>query len=519
MHTNARTLEDGAVVEGDLCIIGAGPAGISMALEWAGTDRRVLLLEGGGFELSPERQKLYQSQNTGRTYYPLQSARLHYFGGATNHWGGHCAPLDPIDFEPRDWVPRSGWPIDHDDLVPYYRRAASVAELPSERWNPEYWAEQLGQPLLPTDAQKVQTKVWQRSGGRGKPLRFGPAYRDEIEQAGNVHLFTHANVCTLSANDGATEVEEAVIRHFDGKEQSVRAPQFVLACGGVQNARLLLASNDQAPRGLGNEEGQVGRYFMEHLEVDSAKLVLPEPRPLKLYRFHPSPSPEDGRSRGYGRLRLSPSLQRQHRTLNGVVRFRLRRTGETSPYTFEYFPSDARKVLAAWEKRFESPPEDGAALAYTTPTSLQLNTRLEQPPNPDSRVTLSEETDALGMPRAELHWSLSETDKRSIRVLNEEIAKEAGRMGLGRVRLMDWLTGDDERWPDFLTGGWHHMGTTRMAKSPNEGVVDSNCKVHGVSNLHVAGASVFSTGGAVNPTLSLIALALRLSDHLKTKVG
>lgn len=514
MHTDARTLEDGAVVEGDLCIIGAGPAGISMALEWAGTGRRVVLLEGGGFELSPKRQKLYRAQNTGRTYYPLQSARLHYFGGATNHWGGLCAPLDPIDFEARDWVPRSGWPIDHDDLVPYYRRAASLAELPSGRWDPEYWAERLGQPLLSTDGQKLQTKVWQRSGEAGSPLRFGPAYRNEIEQAENIHLFTHANVCNLSANGGATAVEEAQVRHFDGTEQSARAAQFVLACGAIQNARLLLASNDQAPRGLGNEEDQVGRYFMEHVEVDSAKLVLPDSRPLSFYRLHPSPSPEDGRSWAYGLLRLSPSLQRQHRALNGAVRFRLERIGETSPYTFEHFPEDARKVLAVWEKRFDSLSEDTAELTYTNRASFQLNTRLEQPPNPDSRVTLSEETDALGVPRAELHWSLSETDKRSIRLLNEEIAKEAGRIGLGRVRLMDWLTADDERWPDFLTGGWHHMGTTRMAESPDEGVVDSNCKVHGVDNLHVAGSSVFSTGGAVNPTLTLIALSLRLSDHL-----
>ena len=144
-------------------------------------------------------------------------------------------------------------------------------------------------------------------------------------------------------------------------------------------------------------------------------------------------------------------------------------------------------------------------------------TRLEQAPNPDSRVVLSAKRDALGVPRADLQWHLSALDKHSIRTLFTLIGEEMGRQGLGRVQLMDWLLEDEPMWPDILGGGWHHMGTTRMHTDPRQGVVDSDCKVHGLANLYIAGSGAFTTAGAVNPTLTLVALSLRLADHLKSK--
>jgi len=516
MHTDARTLDDGRLIDGDLCIVGAGAAGISMALDWADRSERVILLEGGGFEVSSEMQALYENANSGREYYPLESARLHFFGGTTGHWGGLCTPFDPIDFAERDWVPHSGWPIGREDLAPYYRDAAGVLRLPSPNWDPNYWANRRSGAPLAVDEDRWRTKMWQWSGGAGPPVRFGSDYRTEIEQADNIHLFTHANVCNIVANESGSRVEELTVRHFNGDEQTVRAPHIVLACGAVQNARLMLASNDQVPVGLGNEHDQVGRHFMEHVEIDSARLVVPEAQSLPFYQL----SSDDGQSSpAWGLLQPTRHVQEKRKTLNGAVRFNREAVKSNDAFTFDDFPEDARKILAFIEKSDAESDSTGANRSFPELTRFQLNTRMEQAPDPASRVTLSEETDALGVPRADLHWTLSEQDKRSIRVINEAVGQELGRIGLGRVQLMRWLRADDASWPDFLTGGWHHMGTLRMAERPENGVVDENCRVHGVDNLHVASSAVFSTGSCANPTLTIVALSLRLSDHLKGIVG
>ena len=515
MHTDARTLDDGRVLEGDLCIVGAGAAGISMALDWAGRPERVILLEGGGFEGSSEMQSLYENANSGREYYPLRSARLHFFGGTTGHWGGLCTPFDPIDFAKRDWVPHSGWPIRRADLSPYYRKAADVLRLPSSNWNPTYWAEHRSGRPLAVDGNGWRTKMWQDSGGAGTPVRFGSDYRSEIEQADNIHLFTHANVCNIVATDNGSRVEELTVRHFNGDEQTVRAPHVVLACGAIQNARLMLASNDQVAVGLGNEHDQVGRYFMEHIEIDSARLVVPEAQSLSFYQI----SGDEQGSPAWGLVQPTPPLQEQRKTLNGAVRFNREAIKSNDVYTFDDFPENAEKIRAFVEKSDAESDSTGENPSFPELTRFQLNTRMEQVPDPASRVTLAEDTDALGVPRVDLHWTLSEQDKRSVRAINEALGQELARIGLGRVQLMEWLRADDASWPDFLTGGWHHMGTLRMAERPENGVVDENCRVHSVDNLHVAGSAVFSTGSCANPTLSIVALTLRLSDHLKQVVG
>src|SRR5215217_3309226 len=242
MHTDAQRLEDGSLIEGDLCIVGAGAAGISMALEWVGQGRKVLLLEGGGFDPDPRMQDLYRGEIVGQPYFPLEAARLHYFGGTTNHWAGFCAPFDPIDFEQRDWVPHSGWPIRRADLDPFYARAQRLLDLGPYEYGADYWGRQGGgRARLPLDAEVVWTKMWQFS----PPTRFGRKYRDAIVAARDVHLYTHANVVEIEANEGARAVTGLRVRTLEGKEHRVRARRYVLACCSIQNARLLLASDRQ----------------------------------------------------------------------------------------------------------------------------------------------------------------------------------------------------------------------------------------------------------------------------------
>ena len=507
MHVDVRELENNSLIEGDLCIIGAGAAGISMALEWEGRQEKVILLEGGGFDVEYEMQDLYAGESVGQPYFPLLSSRLHYFGGTTGHWAGWSSPLDPQDFVKRDWVPYSGWPFTFETLLPFYERTCSILELVHNTFEPDFYLGQYSNlKKLPFDDSVIFTKMWQLS----PPTRFGKFYRDTIVNSKNIHLHTYANVCDIEANEEVSAIRQLTVRTHEGKEHTVRARNFVLAGGAIQNARILLASNKQASQGIGNDHDLVGRFFMEHLEVVCALFVLEQPDPLNMYTV------EMGKTRHFGELALTPEKQEALQILNGTSSFR----GQPSSNTrrgFAGFSSDAVANVRAREarQRNDDPTED----AETKPamSNFVMQVRMEQAPNPDSRVMLSEEQDALGVPRTKLDWRLTEFDKRSIRQMYETIGTEAGRLGIGRVQLEDWLVTDDPMWPSTLGAGWHHMGTTRMHEDPKQGVVDPNCKVHGIANLYVAGSAVYPTSGAANPTLTLIAMTLRLSDHLKSQ--
>jgi choline dehydrogenase-like flavoprotein len=508
MHIDAGELENGSLIKGDLCIIGAGAAGISIALDWIDTPYNVILLEGGGFEVDTRMQDLYKGKSIGQRYYPLQSSRLHYFGGTTGHWAGFCTPFDPIDFKKRDWVPYSGWPIEFDELNPYYKRAGEIVELPSDHFDLDYWKGQDPDLIpLPLNKDIVCSKLWQFS----PPTRFGKRYRDAIVKARNISLYTHANVTNLIATEEINGIKELQVQNVMGKTHRVQARYFVLACGAIQNARVLLSSDKQIPEGLGNQNGLVGRFFMEHLEVVSAELHLPDFRPMKLYR--PWTFAEvDVRAE----LAVSEKQQEVHKILNGTASLNPK-TSEERTINIESFSEDAVAFVDMWNEmeKFRSKVKTPKKESYTA-REFEFFTRMEQSPNPYSRVLLDREKDELGMPRMNLDWQLTALDKRSVRKLYEIIGIEIGKAGVGRVKMMDWLEeSEDAAWPSTLGGGWHHMGTTRMSHHAEEGVVDPNCKVHGIDNLFVAGSSCFPTAGAANPTLTLIALSLRLSNHLK----
>lgn len=512
MHIDARQLSDHSVIEGDICIVGAGAAGISMAMDWIGTPYKVILLEGGGFDYDERVQDLYGGKTTGQRYYPLKSCRLHYFGGTTGHWAGFCSPLDEIDFMKRDWVENSGWPIHRKDLDPYYAKSQSILELGPYEYDMEYWQKQnAGLDPFPFDKNVVWNKIWQFS----PPTRFGTKYKDTIVKAKNIHLYTYANVTDITTNENVSSVQSVTAKNYTGKQYTVKAKHYVFACCSVQNARILLAANKQAPKGLGNNHDQVGRYFMEHLEIISGELWLTESSPLKLYSF------DFGVKRPRAELAIHPKAQEENKILNGTVSFSpLEAARKRKPIIEVWQSDDPRKNGDSLFKNFRKlSPDEIAKRQNSTSRAYQLFTRIEQAPNPNSRITLDTEKDSLGMPRAALHWELTAFEKRSIRKIYELLGLEAGKAGVGRVKMFEYLQDPkDETWPSFTGGGWHHMGTTRMAEDPKRGVVDANCTVHGIANLHMTGGSCFTTAGAPNPTLTVVALTLRLSDHLKKMV-
>ena len=508
MHTDASKLANHSLIEGDICIVGAGIAGISMALEWINTPYKVILLEGGGFSVDSKMQDLYRGKNIGQRYYPLHAARLHYFGGTSGHWTGFCSPFDPIDFRKRDWVPYSGWPIEYSDLLPYYERARQVVEIDSANFDFEYWRRMDPELVpLPLDENVIWNKMWQFS----PPTRFGTRYRDAIVNAKNIFLDTHANVVNIETNEQVSNVNQVRIKNLEGKEHVVKAKCFVMACCAIQNARMLLSSNGQASGGLGNDHDNVGRFFMDHLEVISSDLLMPFVKKMKLY--YPWMY---ANTKVRAELAVHEKKQEQLKILNGTSSLIPKEMARNRSSNIDSFSDDPVATVQMWDeldkKRDKMKSAENENFLFN---EFKLFTRMEQSPNPTSRIKLDTDRDELGVQRAALDWQLSAIDKRSIRKLHEIIGEEVGRSELGRVRLMDWLQEENGEWPSTLGGGWHHMGTTRMSNDPKEGVVDANCKVFGIQNLYMAGSSCFPTSGAANPTFTLLALTLRLSEHLK----
>jgi choline dehydrogenase-like flavoprotein len=510
MHVDARKLNNGSFIHGDICIVGAGAAGISMALDWINTPYNVILLEGGGFGYDERVQQLYDGKTTGQRYYPLQSSRLHFFGGTTGHWAGYCSNFDAIDFKKRDWVPHSGWPLQKSELDPFYKRAHKILELGPYEYSLAWWQKQNPEMIpLPFDENVVWNKMWQFS----PPTRFGEKYRGDILKARNIHLYTYANLTNINVNENLGSVKELIVKNHEGKTHTVKARLFILACCSIQNARILLASNKQMPQGLGNQNDLVGRYFMEHLEIKSGELRLEKPVPMNLYDLN------FGITRARAELAISEQKQTEHRILNGTISLTPMAIAKNiTPMIDVWNNKDPRKSADNLINSFGRVAR-GYDPSKDDHRAYELFIRIEQAPNPDSRITLDTEKDALGMPKAILHWELTPLEKRSIRKIHELLGQQIGKAAMGRVKMMDYLKDEkDLSWPDFTGGGWHHMGTTRMSDDPKQGVVNSDCQVHGINNLFIAGASCYATAAAPNPTLTLVALTLRLSDYLKERI-
>lgn len=501
MFVDARTLPDGFVAEADVCIVGAGAAGITIARELAARPLRVALLESGWLEPDAATQSLYAGEVVERPYFALDASRSRYFGGTTNAWSGECRPLDAIDFEARDWVPHSGWPFGLEHLQPFYDRARSVCQLdpPAE--------------VRPIALQGDRVRC--HSLHMSPPTRFGAVYREEIARARNVIAYLGANVVGLDTADPPTAVRAVRVACLAGNRFLLKARVFVLATGGVENARLLLLSSEVQRAGLGNGHDQVGRYFMEHLYLDRAATIVAREGAIDdVYTL--GRRARGGRVRGI--LALDPEVQRAERLTNfaavldedslrpgALARALLAavRRRRLSPGARARLRRACARILPARPGEGRRPPPDRRYV---------VKNAMEQAPNPDSRVVLAGERDGLGCPRVSLRWSLSPIDKRTMHRAHEILDEELRRAAVGRLHTAQGSAADP--WPAHLRGARHHIGTTRMHPDPRRGVVDASCRVHGIANLFVAGSSVFPTSGSANPTLTIVALALRLADHL-----
>jgi choline dehydrogenase-like flavoprotein len=545
MIEDANLLADGATLSADICLIGAGAAGIAMALELAGSARSVLLLESGGLEAEPATQDLYAGSVVDeRLHSPPDRYRQRRFGGTTTIWGGRCMPLDAIDFEPRDWVAHSGWPIGLADLAPYYPRANRLCEAGAFAYTV---TEAFDRPLRPLiegfQSTHFSTDTLERFSC---PTDFAWRYGHRLRAAANLRVLLHANVTGLHL--AALGLGSLTVRTLAGRAFTVRAAEFVLATGGLEVPRLLLASRDVRPEGIGNAHDLVGRHYMCHLAGTVGALTID--RPLGAVWNGYDVSDEGIYCRR--RLALNAGTQRRLRIGNFIARLhhpRITDPGHRNailsalflakfmiPYEYaKRLHGDERASLAAWARHVGNVlagPFDAAGFAWHMLRDRKLAERkfpsvifrpkanlfsidfhAEQEPNPASRVTLDPAVDALGMPRLCIDWRYTRGDVETVSRSIALLAADVRDSGLGRL---DYDPGGIEaEMTRYGAYGGHHVGTARMGRDPATSVVDAHCRVHGVANLSIASSAVFPTSSQANPTLTVIALALRIAERLR----
>ena len=487
MLVDARQLEPNASLEADIIVVGAGPAGITLARECARQGHSVLLLESGGFNSETDVQAICHGEAVGE-FSPddsyLSYSRRRVFGGTSSIWNGWCRPLDTLDFSVRNWVTDSGWPIERAELIPYYARATTVCQLSD--FDAALYERPVREPSLGLrPANGLKTEMFHFS----PPTRFGVTYRRDLVDDARTRVVLHANVLDVRVNDAGTDVDRLDLGTLQGERFVASARVYVLACGGVENARLLLLSRSVHKTGLGNDHDLVGRYFMEHPHVGIGTVVLRQNgRRLAAYEHR------DGEPLPV--LCPSTEAQRAERILNFSIQLNVDPTGVGTP--------GARAVGTA-ARQLDRYGVGGPGRTRSALTFASLYMRAEQAPNPNSRVTLSDDVDNLGQRRAKLDWRFSSLDHETFEGALRLVGRAFGAAGLGRVR--------EAESPPVGTGH-HQMGTTRCHDDPRRGVVDRHCRMHGVSNLFVAGSSVFPATGYANPTLTIVALAIRLADRL-----
>lgn len=495
MLLSARDLEDGARLSADVCIAGAGAAGITLALELAGSGLDVIVLAGGAETGEEPYQALYDGESAGIQAFRPRDHRVRAFGGSTHQWSGWCRPLDAEDFEARDHIPGDGWPITRAQLDPYYARAQVTLELGAYDYDAARLAARSGHPTLPLAGDAV-TEAFQYS----KPTRMAARYGPELDAADDVRVYLHGHLIDIVAGSGS--VGELRCGTLEGSRFTIEAGRYVLALGGIENARMLLAADDGA--GVANGSGLVGVGFMEHPHYyRRVALVFGEAQDVDFYtRLEVDTRLSDGDAEARVPVMGVVGLSAAAREREGLPHFLL-----------QMQPADIDELDAQGATGPLGPLGVAELLPGAGPRSLvRFTARLEQTQTADSAVTLISERDALGIPRVRLRWAIEPGDNRKLLRALTLLGNGVGAADLGRLWLP--VQGDAFRASD-PQGGCHHMGTTRMGNDPQRAVADAHGRCFELDNLYLAGSSLFPSGGASNPTLTIVALAHRLADHLR----
>ena len=528
MIIDARKITTGETINCDVCIVGAGAAGITLANELCDQGMEVILLESGGMKFENDTQDLNKGDVDLTVHGPLEEYRRRRFGGATTAWGGRCVPFDEVDFEPRSYVPYSGWPITKRDLDPYYTRAHVYCELGAYTYQIK--------DTLPTAHQKSMIpglesedvsldKLYRFSS----PTNFAKKYTEKFNKSTNIKVFLYANCLKVILDQDGNNVSHLKVASLRKNDFSVYAKQYILAMGGLEVTRLLLLSNDVHSKGIGNQYDLLGRFYMCHIvqynevKFNSQDIIIDYEKSSEQVYCQRSLAINQEKQRACKLLNQRAFLERpdisnpSHKdgTLSGTYLAQCLLSKNLKYYQLidhiKNIVFDFNRVIIFAEKWLTKKKFNQrqlpAVIFKNASNTYRLRLDSEQAPNPDSRVTLSDNTDVFGLNRLKVDWQYSDLDVQSVIKSTQLIAQALNKCGIGQIRLSPNLV------PRPLGG--HHIGTTRMANTPCSGVVDANCKVYGVNNLYIASSSVFATSSYANPTLTVVAIAIRLADYIK----
>ncbi len=467
----------------DVCVVGSGFAGITIARELAAKGKIVALLEAGGDDWSDESDDIYDGKiitGDGLEYWGLNRQR--YLGGSSNCWSGLCVPFDAVDFEQKEIYDFPNWPIEKYEFDQFFDRAADIIDITEKSF------------AAPKNDRWQNSKMRIIEKVHSPPTRLNEKYLSEISAAENIDLILNCNLTDIQLSRNLSHVEKIITKNYRDEKFTFNAKRFVIACGAVENARLLLNSDSQISSGIGNHSDLVGRCFMEHIGAHLGNFV------------------GDTTFWGSNAILFKPTREfmLEQRIGNSVVVA----TPNSQPKTYGRLKLLKRIVRDAVCSSDSLVSLSRAISNVHCPGDQRITTMCEQVPNHNSRVTLGKEKDALGLRRIILDWQINNQDRKTIRTLAMTMAKEMARQDVGRVQLSEFVTDNDG---DIKVSGdchCHHMGTTRMSENPDHGVVDPDSRVHGIENLYIAGSSVFPTGGGNSPTLAIVQLSLRLADHL-----
>jgi choline dehydrogenase-like flavoprotein len=508
----------------DLCIVGAGAAGLSLAAQFLQGPGRVLVLESGLREPDAHGEDLNQLESVGLRHDGWREGRVRSLGGTTRAWGGQLIPLRASELEPRAWIPDSGWPLRLEDIEPYYRRVERLLHIEGPPYDEAAW-HRLGvsPPAFDSRQFRIRFSQWAALGRRN----FAVLWRRDLERSNHVSVLIDATAVAVRCTSDGSRCETIEVRSRGGRQASIRSRLFVIACGGIETARLLLASPTSSGNSVANRSGLVGRFFQDHVsyiagevEPTSRRLVqnLFDPRYVGATMYSVKIEPTDALMQREGWLNVMGHIAFQipdalgwmelRRILRSLQAGRLQLPSwDESIAMLRGSAELTRLVLARYFARRRRSPATGA---------VRLLIDSEQAPSCDSRVLLDTRVDAFGMPRARLDWRIGGIERRTLTGFAWRIAAEFERLGLGKVRLAGAPDFDLRDTPGAARDIFHHMGTARMSATARTGVTRADLRCHDVDNLFVAGAAVFPAGGIANPTFTALALSLRLADHLKS---
>jgi len=505
----------------DLCIVGAGPAGITLAIEMASAGTRICLLDAGDEHYSIESQELYKPQYKAEFYEDTTFNRLRMLGGSSNHWENNTSEFMPNDFLKKDWIPNSGWPISYEDVGPFYIRAAIYCQTDTDEYDSQKWHERLNRtdPLI-----NVEGMITGIGKASLPPTRFYDVHKSKLHSLRNITVVKNANIIDVTANMDISKITSATFSNYKNVRFEIDASKFVLAMGGIENARMLLIFNEKYDNKLGNSNQLVGRYFMDHPLLRAAKLYSNTDKDMGLLT----------EQKVVGRKVILGFMQHTDESIlaNKLINLRMPifkasslqlSDGIESMHVLKEaisqgdLPENILKHLLNTIKDADEINESIIRKLFNTKVLSYVDEFEEQLPHFDNRIALGYEKDRFGLKKHTVHWRFHDEDFALAWESLKSVASQLAMNNVGRLRIMEEF--QQRLQNEKLYVSHHHMGTTRMAENATEGVVDSNCKVFNTANLYVAGSSVFTTGSHVPPTLTLVALSIRLANHFKAEKG